>query len=47
MYSIANLNTKERSELFSETAAQKGMTTSVVEKDFSNGKKETHLMLKL
>jgi hypothetical protein len=34
MYSIAQLSTKERSELFSETAAQKGMTTSVVEKDF-------------
>lgn len=34
MYSIAKLSNKERSELFSETASRKGMTTSVVEKDF-------------
>lgn len=34
MYSVAQLSTDERSELFSETANKLGMTTSVVEKDF-------------
>jgi Nucleotidyl transferase AbiEii toxin, Type IV TA system len=34
MHLIAELSAKDRSELFTETASQKGMTTSVVEKDF-------------
>ena len=34
MYSVAEYNTEQRSELFSETATQRGMTTSIVEKDF-------------
>ncbi len=34
MNRIARLSARERSELFSETATQKGTTPAVVEKDF-------------
>jgi hypothetical protein len=34
MYSVAEYNTEQRSDLFSETAHKKGMTPSIVEKDF-------------
>jgi hypothetical protein len=34
MYSVAEYNTEQRSDLFSETAYKKGMTPSIVEKDF-------------
>ncbi len=34
MDSVASLSSDERNELFSETAAKKGMTAAVVEKDF-------------
>jgi len=34
MDKIAGLSITERSELFSETAAQRGMTPAIVEKDF-------------
>lgn len=34
MDSVAGLNSAERKELFSETAAKLGMTAAIVEKDF-------------
>jgi len=34
MESVARLSSAERRELFAETAARKGMTPAVVEKDF-------------
>jgi hypothetical protein len=34
MESVAQLSPKDRSDLFAETAARKGMTPAIVEKDF-------------
>jgi predicted nucleotidyltransferase component of viral defense system len=34
MESVARLSSTQRRELFSETAARKGMTPAIVEKDF-------------
>jgi hypothetical protein len=34
MESVARLSSAERRELFAETAARKGMTPAIVEKDF-------------